>query len=623
MASVDLILRASTVAANDHIDLLLGGDATAPVVIYDAVVTARLSFRGAIDATYDNAVNRGIVAQTGLVFDAVAAKAVAELTTAWNPSQFKPIAKQAVWHAAQAAGVAVRPRWQHSAITPLQAATPWQQARSAAVRAATQWQATTSTPLATRAWWDVAQPVDNVAALAFDYAKFTPHSRIARWDGLPAPASRRVVLPFDDKATARHLNRIAPWDTAKVVSSYGGPWAYVVPQNPPPYVQPRDTHLVLCCLQPKFTYSAVALVLGGDPCAANSETTTTAILPARVYMSVHQITAQLLPSGAFIPIRDVTVAADKGSFCRTFSASGHISLFDQLMPTSGLPQQIRFYIDGIGFVFIVGPVRKTEAFGKKGVQFSGRSVTALLAAPYARESSWFNSTAQTARQLAENVLQYSGVTLDWGVTDWLVPAGAWSHQGTPLSAVQAIAQAIGGYVQSHRTDPVLQVRHPYPELAGGLPGGPWNWYANGVTPDVTLAAEALMTVGTERRDEADVNGVYVSGTNQGVLALVKRIGTAGEKLAALVTDPLITANEAALQRGLSILGAAGSKHFIDFELPILTGSGEPGILDVGQLTLINQSAPWRGRVRGVSAAATFGGKVRQTINVERHLEVAQ
>lgn len=246
----------------------------------------------------------------------------------------------------------------------------------------------------------------------------------------------------------------------------------------------------------------------------------------------------------------------------------------------------------------------------------------MLAAPYAREATWYNSTAQTAQQLAENVLQYSGVTLDWGVTDWLVPAGAWSHQGTPLSAVQAIAQAIGGYVQSHRTDPVLQVRHPYPELAGGLPGGPWNWYAAGVTPDVTLAAEALMTIGTERKDEADVNGVYVSGTNQGVLALVKRIGTAGEKLAGMATDPLITANVAALQRGLSILGAAGSKHFIDFELPILTGSGEPGILDVGQLILINQSAPWRGRVRGVSAAGTFGGKVRQTINVERHLEVA-
>lgn len=351
-------------------------------------------------------------------------------------------------------------------------------------------------------------------------------------------------------------------------------------------------------------------------------------------MQVHNITAELLPQvgnspGVFIDIPSVTVAADIGSFCRSFSAVGHISLFDQLAPVGGLPQRIRITLDGIAFVFVVGLVRETEAFGKRGVQFSGHSVTKLLSDPYARAGTWFNSTAQTAQQLAENVLQYTGVTLDWGVTDWLVPAGAWSHHGTPLSAVQSIAASIGGYVQSHRTEPVLQVRHPYPLLAGGLPGGPWNWYAAGVTPDVSLASEALMTIGTERRDGADLNAVDVSGSNQGVWRKVKRIGTAGEKTpGSPVVDPLITTDEAASQRGLSILGAAGAKHFIDFELPILTGIGQPGILEVGQLALVNQinhlgqTTPWRGRLRGVSASASFGGRVRQTVNVERHLEVA-
>ena len=138
-----------------------------------------------------------------------------------------------------------------------------------------------------------------------------------------------------------------------------------------------------------------------------------------------------------------------------------------------------------------------------------------------------------------------------------------------------------------------------------------------------------MTIGTERRDGADLNAVDVTGSNQGVWRKVKRIGTAGEKTpGSPVVDPLITTDEAASQRGLSILGAAGAKHFIDFELPILTGIGQPGILEVGQLALVNQinhlgqAAPWRGRLRGVSASASFGGKVRQTINVERHLEVA-
>ena len=620
MANIELVLRATSGAVPGHVYLVLGGDSTQPQVIFDSATSGVMVFSGSAVGVYDNAVNRGIVQQAGVLFDVSATKTLATLATAWSPSQLKPVDKRAVWQAALAAGIDVRPRWQRSQVSPVDKSAPWQQGKAAAVDASTQWQKTKVTPLNKTAWWDVAQPVDHVATLAFDYAKFTPRSRTALWDGLPKAVNNVLAMPFDDKAKVQNLNRIAPWDTANMVRSYGGTWSFVIEQNPPPYVQPRDTNLVLCRLQPRFPSGVIALVLGGDPCI--QPINTTAILPARFYMSAHEITAQLLPSGVTIQINDITVAASQGSFCRTFSASGHISLFDQLVPTSGLPQQIRFYIDGIGFVFVVGSVRKTEAFGKKSVQFTGRSVTSLLAAPYAREATWFNSTAQTAQQLAENVLQYSGVTLDWGVPDWLVPAGAWSHRGTPLSAVQAIAESIGGYVQSHRTLPILQVRHPYPELAGGLPGGPWNWYAAGVTPEVSLASEALMTIGTERRDEADINAVYVRGTNQGVFRLVKRIGTAGEKLAGMVTDPLITHDTAAQQRGLSVLGAAGAKHFIDFELPILTGSGQPGILDVGQLALVNQSSPWRGRVRGVSASATFGGKVRQTINVERHLEIA-
>ena len=472
----------------------------------------------------------------------------------------------------------------------------------------------------------------------------------AAW-GQAAGHSASVVLPWDKLLSSDKLSKLvwndaghqasvlattwgildtesvqhftAPWQQAQTLTSFGGGAFAVHGAKPVTPLQPVQVALVFCEKYPPAGWgTSIPLAFGVSRCGGGTGGAQFYILPARFYMSAHEITAQLLPSGTFIQIPSITVAADRGSFCWQFSASGHISLFDQLMPTSGLPQQIRFYIDGIGFVFGVGPVRKTEAFGKKGVTFSGRSVTALLAAPYAREATYFNTTAQTAQQLAEAVLQYSGVTLDWGVPDWLVPAGAWSHRGTPLSAIQAIAQSIGGYVQSHRTEPILQVRHPYPELAGGLPGGPWNWYAAGVTPDVSLAAEALMTIGTERVDEADLNAVYVRGTNQGVLRQVKRIGTAGEKLGALITDPLITADTAAQQRGLSVLGAAGAKHFIDFELPILTGIGQPGILAVGQLALVNQSSPWRGRVRGVSASATFGGKVRQTINVERHLEIA-
>jgi len=342
------------------------------------------------------------------------------------------------------------------------------------------------------------------------------------------------------------------------------------------------------------------------------------ILPARFYMAVHSLTAQHLPSLAPVPIFDVSLSADAGSFAWTFSASAPDSVFDQLAPSAGLPAQIRITLDGLAFVFIVDSLQREEKFGQRGVKIAGRSATALLARPYAREAARMNIEARTAQQLAAEALDLSGAGLSWGLTDWLVPAGAWSHSGTPLAAVQAIVEAAGGYLQSHRSAATLLARHPYPTLPGGVPGGPWNW-GGAFAPDVELAPDAIITAGIERRDGPDINAVYVSGTSQGVIALVKRIGTAGEKLAPMVTDPLITAPEAASQRGLSVLGAGGPKHLVSLSLPVLTGAGQPGVLDVGQLVQVNAAQPWRGRVRSVSVSAKLPS-VRQTVALERHLE---
>ena len=617
MASVDLILRTHSGAAHDQVALVLGGDTVAPVVIFDAVITARLNFRGAIAASYDNAVNRGVVQQLAMSFDTAAAPKAVELSTLWRPSQFKLVDKRAVWQAAQAAGIEVRPRWQKSQAAPVDKSTPWRHGKATAINASTQWQATQVTPLNKTAWWDVAQPVDTVAALAFDYARFAPLIRSALWDGFPKAANSVLAMPFDDKATAQHLNRIAPWETAKALGSTGGPWRFVVIQNPPPYVQPRDTHLLLCSVQPRFANGVIALVLGGDPCAiAPVEAEQTAILPARVYMTVHNVFAQLLPSLANVPIFDATLSADVGSFAWSFSANGPESLFTQLARNTALPVQIKLTIDGLVWVFLVETLRRTAAFGKHGVAITGRSVTALAGDPWTRTIAFNNGSAMNAQQLAAQALDLSGVALDWGITDWLVPAGAWSHSGSRLSAVQRVAEAAGGYLQSHRSSPTLQVRHPYPLLPGGVPGGPWNW--GGVAVDVTLAANAIITSGKEAKDGADIDAVYISGTNQGVIALVKRTGTAGAKLAAMQADPLITHVDAATQRGLSVLGTAGGKEHVTLELPVLTGSGQPGVIDVGKLVQVNESVPWRGRVRSVNVAYSRPN-VRQTITLERHL----
>ena len=341
------------------------------------------------------------------------------------------------------------------------------------------------------------------------------------------------------------------------------------------------------------------------------------ILPARVYMTVHHLIAHRLPDMLEIPLyAGTTINADAGSFAWSLSASGPEDLFDLLAPTAGFPRQIQINLDGLVWVFAVKPPAKSGRFGKRAASITGSSVTSLLGAPWMREVSYNNTSAATAQQLAAQALDLTGVALDWGITDWLVPAYAWSRSGTPLSAVQAIAEAAGGYLQSHRSEPILQVRHPYPLMPDGSPGGPWNWGIGAA--DIELAPDAIIVEGYGGGDEAEANAVYVSGTTQGVRALVKRSGTAGDMLAAMQTDALITHADAARQRGMAILGKAGPQYDISLELPILTGINQPGVIDVGRLVQVNDPTPWRARVRAVSVTHAMP-KARQTITLERHL----
>jgi hypothetical protein len=493
---------------------------------------------------------------------------------------------------------------------------PWQGAQPREVVTALVHQAALQVSNIARSAWQPTQSADArvaIAALVHQAALSLVRQLRPAWQR--ADGRQALAVGRHGSGMAVLHQRVAPWQIATPVPPGRERWPPDVPLQP---IRIPSTRLVFAC--PPWSGGPVHLVFGRVCSTPTGPLAPLFILPARFFMAVHSLIAHRLPDLSEIPIYEASISADAGSFAWTFSARGPVSLFDALAPAGGLPAQLRITLDGIPFVFVVDSLQHELRFGQSGVRVSGRSATALLARPYARELARVSTAVATAQQLALDALQFTGADLDWGLTDWLVPAGAWSHTGTPLAAVQAIVEAAGGYLQSHRSLATLLARHPYPELPGGIPGGPWNW-SGAFAADVELAPDALITRSIERRDGADINGVYVSGQNQGVLALVRRTGTAADKLASMVVDPLIVASEVALQRGLSVLGAGGPKHLVQSELPILTGAGQPGVLDVGQLVQINDTVPWRGRVRSVSVNATLP-KARQVVTIERHLEVA-
>lgn len=329
----------------------------------------------------------------------------------------------------------------------------------------------------------------------------------------------------------------------------------------------------------------------------------------RVYMQVHTLAAHLLPSMEPVDLFNATISTDDESYCWSLSASGPAHLMEQLAPVAGLPARLQVVIDGIPFVFAVMSTPRTRAFGDYRVQVQGVSATALLAAPYMPQQVWSPSAAMTAQQLALQALEFTGVDLSWGITDWSVPAGAYSYQGTPLQAVMRVAESVGAVLRSHRTAEQLIVAPRYPVL-------PWQWAA----ADVQVQMPAAVIVTDELRPEprAEYNAIYVTGGPVGgVHGHVVRALDARDKLAPQIQDDLITHADAARMRGSWALAASGNKQMQTINMPVITGGTNPGVLHPGQLLEVaDLEGPWRGLVRGVSVSAALP-KVCQQVTVER------
>lgn len=318
----------------------------------------------------------------------------------------------------------------------------------------------------------------------------------------------------------------------------------------------------------------------------------TVIVPVRkVYIVINSAALYRVPDGTPIPTLGLSLSLDASSWTWGFDAQLPLEAQALVEPAGG-PVELRAVINGTEFRLLAENMSRERSFGRASLRVSGRGRNAILDAPYAPVTSYGNVGARTAAQIAGDILTYNGVSIgwavDWGLTDWLVPAGVFSHQGTHISALNAVARAAGGYLQPHRTDPTLRVLPLYPSA-------PWAW--GSVTPDFELPADVTVRESLQWADKPDYNRVYVVGQQAGVQGRVTRAGTAGDLLAQMVVDPLITHADAARQRGIAVLADTGRIATVGLSLPILP---ETGIIEPGKF------------VRYVDGAATRLGIVRST-----------
>ena len=566
-----------------------------------------LRFAGRL--AYDNAVSRSDIIEMGSRWQAARPVEPAQLAARHAAAAQLPRLCVAPWGRGEPVEAVRHAVWRQASPVRMSGRLPWRpgQALPAGLLASA-WQTGLRTPRGAAAPWQPAIPVPASITRAPSRAAIIVRRApaVIPWGaGLPVAVVVRAHVRPAIPVPAAVI--VAPWQWAAALR----PGRTSRPVTPPPepwrcYTPPPGSAAHLLFDERRHAGADILFACGrGTP----GGSITVPIL--RTYIVINNVTLVRLPDNTALQAYSLSLKWDIDSWSVGWSASLPTAVLDAVMPSgSGEPVELLATINGTPVRLLAESIARDRRFGDARLNVGGRGRVAWLTAPYAPTVARGSSSAMTSQQIAADALTDNGVpigwSLDWQISDWLVPGGVWSHQGTMIDAVKRIAEAAGGYVLGHRTDQTLHVRPRYPLL-------PWEWGT--ATPDLIIPAAVASTEAIRWSESPAYNRVFVAGQEQGRTGQITRAGTAGDILAPMVTDPLITHADAARARGASILAAGGRQAAVTLRLPVLP---ETGILDLGQLIEYHDgSTARRGLVRSV-AVDVARPAVWQTVEIETH-----
>ena len=516
---------------------------------------------------------------------------VANLRGAWARGHAMAQEVRAPFGTAVTVDIERRGRWVPGRRVDSEDQVPWGVARTVDDQRRLPWGRYAARPaIEPRMPWGVARPVDEESRAP--WGRYTARPAIEPrmpW-GVPVFLDLQSRAPWGRYAARPAIEPRMPWGLARRTNrEYWLPWTKYSRQLGPGWGIPQP---------------------GGEPPVDENGTI---IIPAQgVYIVINTVSLIRVSDAVQIPAFEASLSLDNGSWSWSFNASVPRTALPLIQRAEdGTPVEVEFTVNGELFRFVIEDITGEREFPTANLRIAGRSKSAALADPYVPTMDFFSEDDRTAEQLANDVLTDNGVPLGWGITfdpvDWLVPAGAWSHRGTYISALNTIAAAAGGYLQPHDSADEMRIRLLYP-------AAPWDW--GDVIPDIELPAEVTMREGLEWQLKPVYDRVIVQGQDPGgVQGDVVRIGSGGLRLAPQIVDPLITSEPAARQRGIPVLADTGRFTMVELRLPVLEDSGviRPGTF----VRYVDGGTTRMGIVRSVSVSVTLPS-VTQTILVETH-----
>ncbi|WP_155943259.1 hypothetical protein [Rhodanobacter thiooxydans] len=345
----------------------------------------------------------------------------------------------------------------------------------------------------------------------------------------------------------------------------------------------------------------------------------------RVYIVMNDVSVVRLPERTPIEVLSVDLQATVDSWCwgvrMELADPSQVAL---LKPDGNGPKLVEITMNTYVWTAVIEGRERSREHANAAITVTGRSQTALLADDYTARRSLAVTDVFSAQQLANKEITDRALpfTIDWQGLDWVVPGGVWYYQDmAPIEVIAQIAATRGAVLQSHPSDPKLIVQSRYPV-------SPWNWSAG--VADVALPSDWITGVTAQQQSKPLYDAVIIAGQQQGVLAKVTRLASAGATFASQVVDQLIVTADVAAERGRNVLSDRGMQEQVNMDIPLFA----PGTVTAGMsglytpLLLVDvqdPTDPWQGQSVGVSITARRGGtdnkalEIWQTVSLERHL----